>query len=407
MLRINRERQFDVIQCVVLILMFLSGMNFLARYYFMALLAFLLFVFFSKKLSVNMDFIYLLIISLSWLAFSPNATESFSGIIAPVLYPVAYCIGYNFLRRNYTGKNNEEKIIKAICCLSMGLFVHYLLNFFINFDSNRYRNTVDFWTGSVLSATGQANMASMMLGIAVSLLFVKITLRQKLLAIVIIVVTMLYNLILGGRTLFVIAILSVVASSLYLYINTDRVKIKVVVRALLIFLLLYIAFKINFLNIKDIFESSNFYKRFFISSAQGLGEDTRMYNKLFYLKNFGDGIFGGLHLRKQTGYAHDIFLDTYDEAGIFALAAMILFVINSIKTFVRFIKNELYSLPTRQIVFGLFVATYFQFIMEPILQGAPRLFLMFCFISGMIANAEIQNRGHKIVNVMNKDMFHK
>ena len=84
-------------------------------------------------------------------------------------------------------------------------------------------------------------------------------------------------------------------------------------------------------------------------------------------------------------------LDTYDEAGIFALFAITVFIINVSIHVIKLLRSPKYEVDTKLIVFGLYLATYMEFMIEPVLQGLPWLFSLFCFISGVIITANKEN----------------
>ena len=72
---------------------------------------------------------------------------------------------------------------------------------------------------------------------------------------------------------------------------------------------------------------SNFYERFFGDrSVVDIDEDSRMANKERYINNMLDYPFGGNKLREQLNgaYAHDLYLDVYSEASLFAFVAIII-----------------------------------------------------------------------------------
>ena len=91
-----------------------------------------------------------------------------------------------------------------------------------------------------------------------------------------------------------------------------------------------------------------------------------------------------MNFREKFGYAHDIFLDTYDESGIFALIAVFLYIVSSIIGLFKTIKNKNISFKLRQIVLCVYVISYMAFMIEPILQGAPWFFASFCIMDGAL-----------------------
>ena len=70
--------------------------------------------------------------------------------------------------------------------------------------------------------------------------------------------------------------------------------------------------------------SSNFYKRFFTDEFN-LASDARGSIKILYIKNMWGNFWGGGKIANIVGgYAHGLFLDTYDQAGVFAFIFVII-----------------------------------------------------------------------------------
>ena len=185
------------------------------------------------------------------------------------------------------------------------------------------------------------------------------------------------------------AIIVFVASAVYLIakgnVNSKRIKILILISFAI--LLCYLLFQSNFLNVRDLVLRSNFYQRFYGDFAGDISEDSRLERKVLYIQHFESSILGGNHNRSKYGHAHDIVLDTYDEAGIFALIAITWFLLRMIKNGYLFLKNKSHPFQTKQVVLALYIALYAEFFVEPILQGVPWLFTLFCFIGGLIKSS--------------------
>lgn len=397
--RITKEPQFNLLQKITLFLLILAGMDFLSQYRTIAFAACIIFLFFKMRFVLDANVLWLMLLAVSWVVFSPSM-NSVSAMIAPFVFPLAYCVGLNFLPVNNQARA-EKNFRVAIITVSAGPFVHFVLNFLYNFGKNIDRNTDDFWTHQVLSATGQATLALMMLAVSVIMLFTNTGTRNKVISILILVAIFIYNLTLAGRTLFVMLMLIFAVSLLFLILKGERnsKKYKTLLIIVLIILMLTILYNSNAFGIKDSFESSNFYNRFFGQWGKDLDEDSRMEKKLNYLQDFGKSFWGGLHLRPLYGYAHDILLDTYDEAGILALIAMLVFLISSVIRMFSCIANKMLKFETKQWILGIYVAILVQFMVEPVLQGIPWMFMLFCFIHGMVTGLDKRYKGEtRLIN---------
>jgi flagellar biosynthesis protein FliQ len=99
-----------------------------------------------------------------------------------------------------------------------------------------------------------------------------------------------------------------------------------------------------------------------------------------------------VHFRNETGYAHDILFDTYDEAGILALVAIVGYLAVSFTHMVRTVMDKSLSFVFRNMVLCMYVIVYLEFMVEPILQGMPWIFAVFCLIDGYVGRILRYNR---------------
>ena len=151
-------------------------------------------------------------------------------------------------------------------------------------------------------------------------------------------------------------------------------------------LVVILLISVNAFGIVDKLSESNFYDRFYGEfSEQDIATDGRWGLKLNYLKYMGEGIWGGGKIRSITGsYAHDIFFDTYDEAGLFALISILILICSDIYKCVRVYKNRIIGLNTKVLFIAVFAILMMQFMLEPILMGTQWLMACYCVISGSL-----------------------
>ena len=100
--------------------------------------------------------------------------------------------------------------------------------------------------------------------------------------------------------------------------------------------------------------------------------------------------FGGGVMRTEIGgYAHELYLDIYSDVGIIGyilvVAVMIIFAINVFKL----IKSDKLSLETKGLLLCVFLGTNIVFFLEPIIQGSPWLFCIYCFLNGVILKKKL------------------
>lgn len=377
---------------MILLLMFLAALNIVDRYYFCIYIAGALFLLTpNRKLRFNSSVAMLLLFGMAIILFNPTSQTTVLNMLKPFAFVLCYIMGFGLFQkrqnRELTLLEEEKRVSVVAYVLAAGTLLHFLLNMMINLGTTVRDEVLDFWTKSEMSATGQAALACLTVGVTIALLFSKVGLRKKLIAIAAIGLIVAYNLILAGRTLFLFIIITAAVAFLYLCIAQRRKSTKRVVVLVLAFLILVLVYNTNIFGVKTTVESSNFYLRFFGGQyTQGLGDDKRLEYKLAYIERFFDHMWGGGNIRKSFGHhAHDLYLDTYDDAGIFALLAIAVYIVSSLRRLWKCIRSKRISLQMRMLVLCTYVVSNMQFWLEPILRGIPWLLACYCFMDGAVS----------------------
>ena len=373
---------------IILLLLFLAAMEFLNRPFYLIATALLIFIlFYGRAVQVHKAMIPLLILAVSLLVFSPESKNGITGVIKPFCYLICAVLGYN-LMEDGEDENQEKQLIKIIFLIALGQFVHFLLNFAHNFNAIGERNMIDFWSKSSKSATGQAVLAAMMIGFATPILFCKASHWQKLLVAVCLILIITYNFKLAGRTLFILIAIALATCVLFKLFAEKKMSRRLQTIAIIAVVACVVVFLVasNSFGLQDKFRETNFFNRFFGEKAyQDLDEDGRFQAKIAFLKQFFKYPWGGWHIHEITrSYAHDILLDTYDEAGIFAFFAMLWFMIALLTRGWKAFANKRISLDTRIKLASFMIVMWVEFMIEPIMIGMQAQFMSFCVIYGAL-----------------------
>ncbi len=380
---------------ITLIFLFLASLNTINRYYYFIFIAFAIFLLRPRrKFRFDASLVPLFILAISWAIFAPASMISVFGPIKPFTYALCYLMGFSFFDDERVQSSNMisyKSFYWFVGIISAGPFVHYMLNWIKNGNSDE-RNTIDFWTNSTMAATGQAVLACLPLALAIACLFMKSNKWLKLMSIATVVLILMYNLVLAGRTIVVLLLIVVLAAFVHKLSRMKKGKLRAVLIFLIILLLIVFVYQVNLLGIRDYIESSSLYDRFFGEHAMDLDEDGRLEKKIYYLKNMFAHPFGGANMRENMGFAHDILLDTYDEASIFALAAILIYMFTSLARMIKCVKDRTLPFHFRQVVFCIYLMSYIEFMIEPILQGMPWFFASFCLMDGYVARVLMENR---------------
>lgn len=375
------------IQGIILFCIFLATLNTINAYYYFVFIAFGLLVFGTGcRVNANASFWGLVLLGISYAMFSPYYSNSILGMLKPFSYLFCYMIGYGLNRYEKFDSNSSLKNFYVVCIfVATGSFFHYLLNWFINI-SYMSRNTMDFWTKTVINATGQAPLACLALAFALACLFSDTSKKVKWISVVVIFLALGYNLILSGRTLFVLSLIILVVAFIHKLREQTGEKGKTILIALLSVTVILMIYNFNLFSVRTQIESTPFYERFFMEDSNAeFHEDSRIEHKIEYITNASSYLFGGTHMREQFGYAHDIFLDTYDEAGIFAFFAIAIYILATLRRMVKCVSNKNLPFEFRQIILCIYIILYVQFMLEPIIQGMPWLLASFCVIDGSVS----------------------
>ena len=271
--------------------------------------------------------------------------------------------------------------------------LHFILNMITNWGI-RTREVTDFWTKNAMSATGQATLACMMIAVSVAFLFSNTGKVKKIIAAVSLLLILAYNLILAGRTIFVLILIAVGVALFYTFCVKKSKSLKVLIIVLVVFLVVLVLYNSNVFGIKDAFEMSNFYDRFYGGDyTQDIDDDSRMKNKLYYVEHFFDSMLGGGHIRAEFGHsAHDLYLDTYDESGIFALLTIAAYIIMSIYRAFKCATNKNLSFEIKIMIVCIYTIVNVQFWLEPVLRGIPWLLASYCLIDGAVTRLLIEEK---------------
>lgn len=85
-------------------------------------------------------------------------------------------------------------------------------------------------------------------------------------------------------------------------------------------------------------------------------------------------------------YAHNLFVDIGRLCGIIPMMLMMIYILFCIVRMLRLCTNNGLTLETRMIMFAYYFSFLVNFMLEPILEGMPMIFIMFCIINGAVAS---------------------
>lgn len=372
-------------QIAVVILLFMMSMNVVNRFFYLAFFAAMVCIIMQRNaLRVSGTLIPTICFSISLCAFSPSTGGSVLGFIKQFTYPLCTLIGYNLVSSNRSNVA-EKQAVGLTVALASGACGHYFLNMLRNWGGAASRNTIDFWTNTVIAATGQAALACMMVAVAAGFLFSDASRQIKLCMLAIMVGIVYYNLMLAGRTLFIllaVALLIGFISRLVTLRNSFK-RLKLFATVMVICLLVIVIFSTNVFGVQDTIIESNFYSRFFAKNAgEEIEDDGRFEKKIEYIRRMDEHLWGGKNIHAEIGSAHDIIFDTYDDSGIFALIFILIILSDMIRKCLAICKSKKIADQTKIMIACVMTVIMLEFMVEPILAGMPWLLASYCAMYG-------------------------
>jgi hypothetical protein len=383
---------------ILLGLFVLAGMNFKAKFFYFVFAALLVHIVMHRRIRIDRSIIWYVFFTIVYAAYALRI--GWMDTIRKFAFVGCYILGFNtmLLASEKGGARHEEQgkwLEACIASVSIGSWLHLMLNYIINQGSSGTRNTIDIWTRQTMAATGQAALAVLMLATGIVWFLLPRVKSMRWIGIGAVLAILLYNLMLGGRTLIVLTGLLLLVATVYVFVNRQcSAYQKRNAAKLLIILILCIAvvFTFNVAEVRSKLLESNLLERFEnAENADELLEDGRMDNKIKYLKSMLKYPFGGSHMRDQYGFAHDLLLDAYDECGMMMLISLIGILISAFADALSVLKRNSLAPRTKCLIICIYIAILVEFCMEPIFAGMPWMFACFALISGCIRGVVCTN----------------
>lgn len=323
-------------------------------------------------------FLVLLAFSILYLIASMG---SFAHPFPTFAYPIAFLTGFLLA----AGPKDEDGRFSAVIIAGVvGSTIHGTLNAASNFKNFGWdlpgRVLPDFWTQEPLTATLQGTLFVPLAGFVFYALWSGSGhhTRRVLLTMSAVSIAVGYNLATASRTLFVVGALTFGVLLLAALRTRPRAALGLSFIAGVALLLYYQ----DILRIRSLAEGTPLARRMAQANTTALGEDPRFERWQYFFGHFWDYTKGGGQFRAANGYAHNLWLDVYDVAGLPSLILLLCFSLSALALMVRVIRSPLVASPVKFLIGGQLFALLAQFMTEPILDGVPYLFALFCLMVG-------------------------
>jgi len=380
--------------------LFLFSLNFFGKgnIFFLLLIVNALIIGFlsGNRFILDKGFIYIILFSISYFIIlqfyrTIDLYSIFIFLVAPI---AAYILGQLVVSQSCSLIRNYIYII------AIGNFLHGFFNVIyttILFGFSIYfsglRGFPDIWSREILTATLQGTYYTLV----VSLLFYSIVIRKEnfLFSYMIIIMaffSLFVSALMGNRTLlFIMGIVFLVSLIVYFLLEQRKIRIiKIFMSIFILSLILYVLYATNTFALREIVEGSLLVGRMKYSITQ---DDPRFSVYSWAFKQLFDYPMGGY--RMYLGglkYAHNLWLDVLFATGLIPFIFLSLFSINVSINVYKLIKLASLPISLRLLLFGIYAGYILNFMVEPILEGVPIMFVSFCLISGMLSKFLILQR---------------
>lgn len=349
-------------------------------------------------------FFALVVFSVAFFVFSAQngVTTGISAMGCPMAYYLGARLGSEItddVRQSEARLNTLTLVLVAgMTCHAVVNFIYELVRFGgINSGGIHY----DFFSfGARTSATGAATYLTLFAGVIFYIVMASRKTWSRIAGLGLIVIAVAYDMVLGGRTFFALSGLATIASMLIFLFGQKNALEKLRAWRKIIFVSVILIVGAIFVYIRyrqeitKIFESTYLFHRISyakISESQDLftffkstdrGDVRKQYIDLMF--NYP---FGGRKMLGEVGfYAHELWLDIFDSAGIVPFILIWIITLQITVCNIKYIFNRGVPIQNRILIVGITTSVTVQFFFEPVLTGCRTLLFSYFVICGLVKN---------------------
>lgn len=390
---------------IIYVLLFLFSLNIFNQSSLILAAVFAFIVLYDRgKLYIpTNDNVFLILMIFSSAFFIFSSQNGLNAGISAFGCPMAYYIGMRVQNDRLKISCAEDQLKSLTLLLVVGMTCHAVVNFIyelirfggINSGGIHY----DFFSlGAETSATGAATYLTLFAGVVFYLIIACNSAQKWILGVVCIAIAFAYDMILGGRTFFALTGASFALSMLvFICGQEDTIKqLKAIGKLIFVVLILIIVAMVVYIRYEDIiakmFQSTYLFHR--ISYAnQSQSQDLFSFFKASdrgnvrnqYIALMFDYPWGGRKILEKIGlYAHELWLDIFDSAGIIPFIFMWIATMQITFGNIRYILNKEIPIRNRVLIVGITTSVTIQFFFEPVLTGCRALLFSYCLICGLV-----------------------
>ena len=396
---------------MIYILLFLFSLNVFNQSSLILAAVFILVAIFDRgKLYIPAnDNVFVVLVFFAAVFFIFSAQNGLNAGISAIGCPMAYYIGLRVQNERIALAQAEKQLKSVTTLLVAGMTCHAVVNFLyelvrfggINSSGIHY----DFFSlGAQTSTTGAATYLTLFAGVVFYLITESNSTKKWIAGILLIIVAFAYDIILGGRTFFALIGISF-SLSMVVYIFGEREgvrKIRAIGKFVLIILILGLAAIAVYIRHQDtitrLFESTYLFHR--ISSYANTSQSQDLFSffkssdrgniRSQYIDMMFDYPWGGRKILSKVGfYAHELWLDVFDSAGIIPFVLIWIATLQVTICNVKYVLNKDVPIKNRVLIIGITASVTTQFFLEPVLTGSRTLLFSYFLICGLIKSQQL------------------
>ena len=283
---------------------------------------------------------------------------------------------------------NEHVLKNVIFIVSGSNLIHGILNLIKTPKAEIWfeQNIMDIWTGSKVTATLNGAFFTGAIVLFCWLLFKKGAIN-KIFSICMVAIIVWSSTKTAERTLILNFILTLIV---YLggKVIFEKSKHKALLRCIKYFLIvlgalvvLVVVFVNDIGGIQTLFLETSLGKR--LTMLDSLMQDGRSSASREVLNALWKNPFG--HYGDMF-YAHNLVIDIGRLCGIIPMSIMVIYLIRILIRLFKLCKNQHMTFDIRLITFVFYFAYLVNFMLEPVLEGMPMMFIAFCIVNGGVAS---------------------
>lgn len=282
-----------------------------------------------------------------------------------------------------------KRMLMLIGVFVIGYTVHGMLNTKIFFDFHFElvggRRWPDYWTGNSVPATQHNIYFLPTLAIAFpGMLFIK---NHKILygaTLISIIYFIWFSILSRSRTPLIILTIILTSEALVFFVlNFNKIKKKYSIISVAVFLALLGCISLIIWYKRDVFISSSLFTT--ISRDGGILHNVRFQAQLNVLKQLFVYPFGGYQMDLAgLNYAHNVWLDMANAAGIIPFVLMVAYTLLAAYDLLMFLRNAYIGQELKYVVSGLWFAFMLYYMVEPALEATVQFIVPWTYMNGLI-----------------------